>query len=142
MTKLCIANGEGLLVFEKKNSAWKVYVKLPKNLGHQCIAIDPVKKARAYCGTSEDGLWLTDDEGDIWKKVRSFPTKAGVTSVTVNPKEKNDGFGAVYAGTEPSMLYRSLDGCETWEKLDEFLDRKSTRLNSSHSGESRMPSSA
>lgn len=127
MTKLCIANGEGLLVFEKKNSAWKVYVKLPKNLGHQCIAIDPVKKDRAYCGTFEDGLWLTDDEGDIWKKVRSFPTKAGVTSVTVNPKEKNDGFGAVYAGTEPSMLYRSLDGGETWEKLDEFLSLPSSK---------------
>ena len=28
------------------------------------------------------------------------------------------------------------------ESDDEWLDRKSTRLNSSHSGESRMPSSA
>ena len=28
------------------------------------------------------------------------------------------------------------------EELEKFLDRKSTRLNSSHSGESRMPSSA
>ena len=28
------------------------------------------------------------------------------------------------------------------ESLDALIDRKSTRLNSSHSGESRMPSSA
>ena len=29
-----------------------------------------------------------------------------------------------------------------WKFLDEYLDRKSTRLNSSHVSESRMPSSA
>ena len=29
-----------------------------------------------------------------------------------------------------------------WRALSPFIDRKSTRLNSSHSGESRMPSSA
>ena len=28
------------------------------------------------------------------------------------------------------------------QKLNDYQDRKSTRLNSSHSGESRMPSSA
>ena len=47
------------------------------------------------------------------------------------------------------LLSSKLD--ETWKKaydegrfylLDGILDRKSTRLNSSHSGESRMPSSA
>ena len=31
---------------------------------------------------------------------------------------------------------------ETPENLESSIDRKSTRLNSSHSGESRMPSSA
>ena len=40
---------------------------------------------------------------------------------------KNDGIGGKY----DNMDYRD------WE-----TDRKSTRLNSSHSGESRMPSSA
>ena len=34
------------------------------------------------------------------------------------------------------------DGKLAEEKLDESVDRKSTRLNSSHMSESRMPSSA
>ena len=33
------------------------------------------------------------------------------------------------------------EGCEAWYEMEE-LDRKSTRLNSSHSAKSRMPSSA
>ena len=33
-------------------------------------------------------------------------------------------------------------GIEQGDKVGVYIDRKSTRLNSSHSGESRMPSSA
>ena len=33
-------------------------------------------------------------------------------------------------------------GLDYWDKLDVRTDRKSTRLNSSHNRESRMPSSA
>ena len=33
-------------------------------------------------------------------------------------------------------------GCWTYEKAYKRIDRKSTRLNSSHSGQYRMPSSA
>ena len=50
---------------------------------------------------------------------------------------------------KPTVLYRpptaeELRDAELWMSLyrQEMLDRKSTRLNSSHSGESRMPSSA
>ena len=42
------------------------------------------------------------------------------------------------AGAEPVFL-KPATGGESW---DEILDRKSTRLNSSHIQKSRMPSSA
>ena len=46
---------------------------------------------------------------------------------------KDDVLGAFISGTKnPGSCEAALEG----------LDRKSTRLNSSHSGESRMPSSA
>ena len=35
-----------------------------------------------------------------------------------------------------------LFACSGGARMQEGIDRKSTRLNSSHSGESRMPSSA
>ena len=49
---------------------------------------------------------------------------------------------------EPIYLTRNGDGemvflpIELWEKRQAELDRKSTRLNSSHYQQSRMPSSA
>ena len=44
---------------------------------------------------------------------------------------------------KPILLYGMGDGAEKIAaELKKREDRKSTRLNSSHSGESRMPSSA
>ena len=45
-----------------------------------------------------------------------------------------------FIGLRTSVVGQSMS--ETLESGDEILDRKSTRLNSSHSGQSRMPSSA
>ena len=51
---------------------------------------------------------------------------------------------AAIAGALESAIYGSLSGVPSVyvRCADVFVDRKSTRLNSSHSGESRMPSSA
>ena len=41
-----------------------------------------------------------------------------------------------------AKIKESLDKAQVPEEVFDDRDRKSTRLNSSHSGESRMPSSA
>ena len=54
------------------------------------------------------------------------------------------------ADTNPEQLKDAPEGVETYANIDEMLanadinvvDRKSTRLNSSHTDSSRMPSSA
>ena len=43
---------------------------------------------------------------------------------------------------EAGLLFESLHGLNRAMVADSLLDRKSTRLNSSHSQKSRMPSSA
>jgi hypothetical protein len=43
--------------------------------------------------------------------------RPGVFSVAVSAAE-----GAVYAGTEPSALFRSDDGGETWRELTALLE--------------------
>ena len=56
----------------------------------------------------------------------------------------------IASGSKPDILFLDIqmlgmDGMETAKMLrqdNEDIDRKSTRLNSSHSGQSRMPSSA
>jgi len=40
-----------------------------------------------------------------------------VTAVDVGQPEQADGFGIVYAGTEPSAVFRSVDGSDSWVDL-------------------------
>jgi photosystem II stability/assembly factor-like uncharacterized protein len=40
-----------------------------------------------------------------------------VTAVDVGQPEEADGLGTVYAGTEPSAVFRSVDGGDTWVDL-------------------------
>jgi photosystem II stability/assembly factor-like uncharacterized protein len=40
-----------------------------------------------------------------------------VTAVAVGHADQADGFGVVYAGTEPSAAFRSVDGGESWVNL-------------------------
>jgi hypothetical protein len=53
-----------------------------------------------------DGVWRYDG---AWSRM---PFEGDVFSIAVTAD------GTVYAGTEPSALYRSRDGGETWEELD------------------------
>ena len=64
--------------------------------------------ARAACGGARDG-------GRTW--VDCGLPEPGVFSLAVGPVD-----GAVYAGTEPSRLFRSDDGGETWRELEALQD--------------------
>jgi len=54
---------------------------------------------------------------------------ANITTVSVSPIEKGEeGFNKLFVGTEPSIIYSSSDGGQTWEIIDGFnkLDSSST----------------
>ena len=61
-------------------------------------------------------------------------------SVTLNPGENIGLVGRNGAGK--SSLFAMLNGTLHEDGGEFFIDRKSTRLNSSHVSQSRMPSSA
>lgn len=119
MTKLIAGMQNSILVVESSKDGWKTQEHL-KGSQPQSIVIDPRNSERAYCGTFNQGLWKMDDGWRTWvnmNKHDSFSTSK-VMSVSVSASEKSyDGFSSVYAGTEPSALYASNDGGESWEKL-------------------------
>jgi photosystem II stability/assembly factor-like uncharacterized protein len=65
-----------------------------------------VTAAGAVAFAGGDGVWRYDG---TWRRM---PFEGDVFSIAVAAD------GTVYAGTEPSALYRSRDGGETWEELD------------------------
>lgn len=83
-----------------------------------CLAADRVN-GRAWCGT-EDGVRRSDDGGETW--VGAGLDGEEITALAADPTEP----GAVWAGTEPSALYRSEDGGRSWNRADGLLDLPSS----------------
>ena len=66
-------------------------------------------------GASRTAFAGRRDGGETWDDVS--PPDLDVFSLAVSPVD-----GAVYAGTEPSRLFRSDDGGESWRALDALLE--------------------
>ncbi len=121
MTKIYAAMGGELLVIDRRNGGWHADRRLAES-SPQCVAVDPLRPERLYCGTFDKGLWRSADAGDSWEPVGEGITQDAVMAVAVSPAERANGHGVVYAGTEPSALYRSEDGGESWEELREMCE--------------------
>ena len=80
--------------------------------GARCLALDPEDPDTLYVGTSDEGIFKSEDGGETWEKLSGIEHPR-VTAVAVSPTD-----GAVYAGTEPSALFVSRDGGASWRELE------------------------
>lgn len=108
-----LAMGNSLLVVSKRDGRWDAETKLD-GLPTQCVAADPARPERVYCGTFGQGLWRSDDAGRSWQGVSDVRQHPQVMAVAVSRLEQAGGFGVVWVGTEPSALFRSDDGGQVW----------------------------
>ena len=87
-----------------------------------CAAVDPHHPGRLYCGT-ERGMWRSDDAGRSWapiswdQPVRHLTAIAADRAASTESRGKPGPAAGVFAGTEPSRLYRSENGGQTWREL-------------------------
>ncbi len=117
-----------LLVLDSSKDGWRVRESLTGHLP-QTVAFDPQNSNRAYCGTFDSGLWKTDDGGQTWDMGGMGISDSQVMSLSVSPMERgNNGFNKIFVGTEPSVLYISDDGCESWQRMDALNKLKSSIL--------------
>lgn len=116
MTKLYLALSEAVAIVSQCHGAWAADVQMVGSQP-QCLAMDRQRPQRLYCGTFGQGMWSSDNAGASWEPGSVGLTQQAVTSVAVGPPERAGGYGVVYAGTEPSALYRSEDGGQTWREL-------------------------
>ena len=107
MTRLYTAGNDAVTVMENGRSRFTL-----EERGAQCIAVDPNDPDTLYVGTSDEGLFKSEDGGGRWDKLAGIEHPR-VTAVTVSPAD-----GTVYAGTEPSTLFVSHDGGESWRELE------------------------
>jgi photosystem II stability/assembly factor-like uncharacterized protein len=112
--RLYAATGDGIARLDESGERWTVEVSL-EGSGAQCLAVDPTDPDRLYAGLREGGVRGSEDGGRAW--VDCGLPEPGVFSLAVSAAD-----GAVYAGTEPSRLFRSDDAGESWRALDGLLD--------------------
>ena len=126
-TKIFVAMQDSVLILESSEANWKTHECL-KGTHPQCIAFDPSKPNRAYCGTFGNGLWKTDNGGETWDNIgMEAISSKDVMSVSVSHLERgSNGFNTVYVGIEPTAFYRSDNGGESWEKMNSLNNLKSS----------------
>ncbi|MBA2343776.1 MAG: hypothetical protein H0V83_01635 [Rubrobacter sp.] len=80
--------------------------------GARCLAVDPRDPDTVYVGTTDNGLFKSEDGGQSWGQLSGI-VHPRITAVAVSPMD-----GAIYAGTEPSSLFVSRDGGKSWLELE------------------------
>ena len=115
-TSIYIAQPDGLMIVTSSEGGWHVDHRLA-GMAAQCVAVDPSRPERVYCGVFGNGLWRSDDAGTSWRPVGEGITHNQLMSVQVSKLERIGDYGVIYAGTEPTALFRSEDGGDTWREL-------------------------
>lgn len=95
------------------------------------FAADPLLAGRLYLGVAPALLYRSDDGGVSWAACESVKRIPGYETWTFPPPPHiphvrsiapvPQAAGAVYIGVEEGGVYRSDDGGETWESLNEGL---------------------
>jgi photosystem II stability/assembly factor-like uncharacterized protein len=107
MSLLAIADA-GLFLLESQGGWRSKLLRADGSL--QCVACDPEDRSTIYTGSRGGGVQRSKDGGRIWRDL-ALPIKE-VFSLAVSAAD-----GSVYAGTEPSRLFKSTDEGETWHEL-------------------------
>jgi hypothetical protein len=112
--RLYAATGDGIVRLDEAGDGWTVERFLDGS-GAQCLSVDPRDPDTVFAGLRERGVRRTQDGGRSWADC-ALP-EPGVFSLAVSAAD-----GAVYAGTEPSRLFRSDDRGESWRELEALLE--------------------
>jgi photosystem II stability/assembly factor-like uncharacterized protein len=132
--------GEGVVVSDDGGRTWK---KRGLDESHRIarIAIDPADPDRVFVAAGgplyspggERGIYRTENGGASWKRVLEPETAtAGGSEIAIDPSNPDRMFAALWDrirtpshrtyGGVGSGLYRSLDGGDTWERLDNIAE--------------------
>src|SRR5262249_41527947 len=121
MITIYLAAGKALGIVRRRNGAWETDAQLSGKEAY-CLAADPLRPNRVYCGTFGDGLWRSDDAGKTWAPVGAGIGSDKVMAVAVSAAERVDGHGVVWARTAPSRRFGSEDGGQTWRERPALQD--------------------
>lgn len=107
---------EGVVTLKSADgSSWTIEASGLEDWSVSEVAVAPSAPNKVFAGTRGDGVWLSEDFGQSWKKpCYGKPGPGKVRCVTIDPQDPN----TIYAGTEPIDLFVSRDGGKSWKRFD------------------------
>jgi len=132
------SNGDGVYKSTDAGKTW-MHVGLEKSMHISDVIIDPrnpnvvfVSVQGALFGPSpERGIYKTTDGGQTWRKVLFVANNSGASSLSMDMNNPRILYASMWqhqrypwtvdSGGPNSGLYKSVDGGENWEKLEEGL---------------------
>lgn len=94
---------------------WKQGPVTPLKHAAARLAVSPTQPQHAYLAAYEAGLYRSDDGGQTWQHLSSYPSPYA-HSVLVHPETSN----TIYVGSEPASVFCSRDSGATWEECASF----------------------
>jgi photosystem II stability/assembly factor-like uncharacterized protein len=114
--------GDAIAIFALNGASSKESEVRLEGSGARCVAVDPHDPRRVYVGTMDDGVLISENGGESWRRGGPGLADHRVLSLAVSPSHRESRISIVYAGTEPSNLYRSEDGAHSWRLLPALRD--------------------
>ena len=117
MSTIVLAVTEDLLVLTGEDGRWDSRGS-HSGVRPRCLASDPSRPERVWCGTEDGAILATDDGGAAWRVLQGPGGPRPITAIAV-------GYGEtppVYAGYDPSVLFRSDDGGASWRELEAMVE--------------------
>lgn len=91
--------------------------------GMRCpVVVDVKDPSRLYAGTSQAGMFRTDDGGHTWQEINEGIIYKEIWWVAQHPRS-----GVLYAGTGPASVFKSTDGGESWQDCPQLRSLPETR---------------
>jgi hypothetical protein len=114
--RILVATKDDVLVVDPSSGAVRTATA---GIRPTCLSADPSRAGRLWCGT-HDGVRRSDDGGTTWEPAGLAGEH--VTAVAAAPGGPIGDGAAVYAGTEPSAVWRSTDDGQRWDRSPGLLD--------------------
>jgi photosystem II stability/assembly factor-like uncharacterized protein len=127
--------GDGVYKSTDAGATWK-NMGLPESGRIQRILVHPTNPdivyvcalGRATGPQQERGVYKTTDGGKTWKQTLFVDENTGCSGISLDPKNPNEMFAgawevvmhtwAMFSGGNGSGIYKSVDGGNTWKKVE------------------------
>ncbi|HEV7768944.1 MAG TPA: YCF48-related protein [Thermoanaerobaculia bacterium] len=104
----------GLYRSDDKGKSW--YVMSDEGLVINSVVLHPQRPQRIILGIEGDGVYISHDRGQTFQRTSDGLHNLRITTIALDPFEKDRVFAAVVFGGAASGIYRSDDAGKTWAK--------------------------